>query len=100
MLKKSLLYFLEDSIVNKEVKAKDYVVSKIGYFFRDVHEKRCKILIESDLNISLVDSFLIITEEEAKELIKEKMNPNDIINYLREENKLLKEKIKELEIYN
>ena len=93
MSKKSLLFFLENSITNKEIKANDYVV----YFFRDVHERRCKVIVESDLNISLSDSFLIISKDEAEELIREKMKPNDVINYLKEENKKLKDKIKELE---
>ena len=97
MSKKSLLFFLENSITNKEIKANDYVVSRVGYFFRDVHERRCKVIVESDLNISLSDSFLIISKDEAEELIREKMKPNDVINYLKEENKKLKEKIKELE---
>ena len=62
-----------------------------------MHERRCKVIVESDLNISLSDSFLIISKEEAEELIREKMKPNDVINYLKEENKKLKEKIKELD---
>ena len=73
------------------------VVAKVGYFFRDVHERRCKVLIESDLNISLTDSFVIVSKEEAEELVREKMKPNDVINYLKEENRSLKEKIKSLE---
>ncbi|WP_258017880.1 hypothetical protein, partial [Brachyspira pilosicoli] len=95
--KKSLLHFVDASIVHKDIKANDYVVAKVGYFFRDVHERRCKVLIESDLNISLTDSFVIISKEEAEELVREKMKPNDVINYLKEENRSLKEKIKSLE---
>ena len=95
--KKSLLHFVDASIVHKDIKVNDYVVAKVGYFFRDVHERRCKVLIESDLNISLTDSFVIISKEEAEELVREKMKPNDVINYLKEENKSLKEKIKSLE---
>ena len=95
--KKSLLHFVDASIVHKDIKANDYVVAKVGYFFRDVHERRCKVLIESDLNISLTDSFVIISKEEAEELVLEKMKPNDVINYLKEENRSLKEKIKSLE---
>ncbi|WP_300366494.1 hypothetical protein [Brachyspira sp.] len=53
--------------------------------------------MESNLNISLSDSFIIVSKEEAEELIREKMKPNDVINYLKEENRKLKEKIKELE---
>ena len=45
MSKKSLLFFLENSITNKEIKANDYVVSRVGYFFRDVHERRCKVIV-------------------------------------------------------
>ncbi|MBW5399710.1 hypothetical protein E6A47_06535 [Brachyspira pilosicoli] len=95
--KKSLLHFVDASIVHKDIKSNDYVVAKVGYFFRDVHERRCKVLIESDLNISLTDSFVIISKEEAEELVREKMKPNDVINYLKEENRSLKEKIKSLE---
>lgn len=97
MSKKSLLFFMDNSITNKEIEANDYVVARAGYFFRDVHERRCKVIAESNLNISLSDAFLLISREEAEELIREKMKPYDVINYLKEENKKLKDKIKELE---
>ncbi len=94
--KKSLLFFTENSITDKNVLKENYVVSKVGYFFKDIHDRRCKVLIESDLNISLTDSFITISEEEAKELIKEKSSPDDTIKSLKEENKKLKEIIAKL----
>lgn len=51
MAKKSLLYFTDDSIKDKSVKAKSFVVSEIGVFFQDVADHRASILIEGDLNI-------------------------------------------------
>ena len=96
-LRRKVLFSLILILVGISLLLNDYVVAKVGYFFRDVHERRCKVLIESDLNISLTDSFVIISKEEAEELVREKMKPNDVINYLKEENRSLKEKIKSLE---
>lgn len=95
MAKKSLLYFTDDSSKEKSVKANSYVVANVGYFFQDVADRRAEIVIEGDLNISLKDAFIVIKEEEAKQLQNEKANPNAEILKLKQENEELKKKLEE-----
>lgn len=100
MSKKSLLYFYDDSIKDKSIKAKSYVVAKIGVFFQDVADKRARILIEDDLNISLDNPFVIIDEKQAEQLQKEKANPNSEMLKLKIENEELKKQIETLKKEN
>ena len=95
MAKKSLLYFTDNSIKEKSVKANSYVVANVGYFFQDVSDRRAEIVIEGDLNISLSDSFVVIKEEEAIQLQNEKANPNAEMLKLKQENEALKKKLEE-----
>lgn len=90
MSKKSLLLFKDNSLKVKEIKAGDYVVANIGVFFQDVADKRAEIVIEGNLNISLTDSYKIVSEDEANELVKVKENPNDAISSLKAEIETLK----------
>lgn len=93
MAKKSLLYFTDGSSRESTVKANSYVVSNVGYFFQDVADRRAEIVIEGDLNISLKDAFVVITEEAALQLQKEKENPNAEMLRLKQENEALKKQI-------
>lgn len=95
MAKKSLLYFTNDSSKEASVKANSYVVANVGYFFQDVADRRAEIVIEGDLNISLKDAFIVIKEEEAKQLQNEKANPNAEMLKLKQENEELKKKLEE-----
>lgn len=100
MSKKSLLLFKDNSLKVKEIKAGDYVVANIGVFFQDVADKRAEIVIEGNLNISLTDSYKVVSEDEANELVKVKENPNDAISSLKAEIETLKnsdENIKKIE---
>lgn len=100
MAKKSLLYFTDDSIKDKSVKAKSFVVSEIGVFFQDVADHRANILIEGDLNISLESSFVIIDEKQAEQLKKEKASPSSEMLKLKQENEELKKQIETLKKEN
>lgn len=100
MSKKSLLFFKDNSLKVKEIKAGDYAVANIGFFFQDVADKRAEIIIEGNLNISLTDSYKIVSKDEANELVKVKENPNDAISSLKAEIETLKnsdENIKKIE---
>lgn len=98
MAKKSLLYFTDDSSKEKSVKANSYVVANVGYFFQDVADRRAEIVIEGDLNISLKDAFIVIKEEEAKQLQNEKANPNAEMLKLKQENESLKAELETLKL--
>ena len=96
MSKKSLLFFKDNSLKVKEIKAGDYAVANIGFFFQDVADKRAEIIIEGNLNISLTDSYKIVSKDEANELVKVKENPNDAISSLKAEIETLKSEIEAL----
>ena len=85
MSKKSLVLYRNESTVIKDVKAGDYVITERGYLFNDVHTKRCEIIIEGELSISLTDKYKVITSDEAAALINEYKQPASSLASMKQE---------------
>lgn len=95
MSKKSLVLYRNESTVIKEVKAGDYVIAERGYLFNDVHTKRCEIIIEGELSISLVDKYKVITSDEATALINEYKQPASSLASMKQELEKCKKELEE-----
>lgn len=95
MSKKSLVLYRNESTVIKEVKAGDYVIAERGYLFNDVHTKRCEIIIEGELSISLTDKYKVITSDEAAALINEYKQPASSLASMKQELEKCKKELEE-----